>query len=55
MQILQLRGRYVDDNAPRNPTTPFSSSRDLGRVDTSHENLPVGSSSLRRLACRADA
>mgnify|MGYP004362454325 CR=1 FL=1 len=36
--------RYVDDNAPRNPTTlmPFSSSRDLGRVDTSHENLPVG-------------
>ena len=21
---------------------PFSSSRDLGRVDTSHENLPVG-------------
>ena len=42
--LSYFRVRYVDDNAPRNPTTlmPFSSSRDLGRVDTSHENLPMG-------------
>ena len=34
--------RYVDDNAPRNPATllPFSSSRDLGRVDTSRNLFP---------------
>jgi hypothetical protein len=39
--------KYVDDNAPRAPEKlmPFSSSRDLGRVDTSR-NLLAGLSSV---------